>query len=111
MGDLGSWWNDTSFNETRDTGFLLARLEELWAGVPDYKPLSVGVTLLDLVPAQHHQPDLFDESEQQDKLSPVVDGLNRRFGRNMIGFGQVPAEVRKFSGHAAFQRVPESWEF
>jgi ribonucleotide reductase alpha subunit len=41
-------------------GFLLARLEELWKRVPRYKPLSVGVVLLDLVAADHHQPDLFD---------------------------------------------------
>jgi hypothetical protein len=40
-----------------DTGFLLARLEELWQRVPQYKPLSVGVVLLDLAPADHHQPD------------------------------------------------------
>jgi DNA polymerase-4 len=111
MGDLGSWSNEMTFQETRDTGFLLDRLERLWVGVPEYKPLSVGVTLLDLVPAIHHQPDLFDTQEGEDRLSPVVDGLNRRFGRNTIGFGQVPPEVRKFSGHAAFQRVPEPWEF
>jgi hypothetical protein len=39
--------------------------------------------------------------EPEEPLSPVVDRLNRRFGRNTIAFGQVPAEVRKFSGHAA----------
>jgi len=111
MGDLGSWSNETSFRETRDTGFLLGRLEQLWASVPGYKPLSVGVTLLDLVPARYHQPDLFEENERQDRLSPLVDQINRRFGRNILGFGQVPAAVKKFSGHAAFQRVPESWEF
>ena len=30
-----------------------------WQRVPRTKPLSVGVVLLDLVPAAHHQPDLF----------------------------------------------------
>ena len=51
VGDLGGWWDETSFHETRDTGFLLARLQELWPRAPRYKPLSVGVVLLDLVPA------------------------------------------------------------
>jgi DNA polymerase-4 len=111
MGDLGSWSNEVSFQETRETSFLLARLEELWSGIPTYKPLSVGVTLLDLVPAQHHQPDLFGERERPSRLAPLVDGLNRRFGRNTVGFGKVPDAVQKFTGHAAFQRVPESWEF
>jgi len=45
VGDLGGFWDETDFHETRDTGFLLARLEELWQRVPRYKPLSVGVVL------------------------------------------------------------------
>ena len=59
VADLGGWWDETDFHETRDTGFLLARLEEIWQRVPRTKPLSVGVVLLDLVPADQHQPDLF----------------------------------------------------
>jgi DNA polymerase-4 len=111
LGDLGGWWNETSFQETRNTGFLLARLDEVWQSVPRYKPLSVGVTLLGLVPAIHHQPDLFTDNTRHDQLSPIVDRINRRYGRNTIGFGQVSGQVRKFNGHTAFQRVPEKWEF
>ena len=111
MGDLGDWRNETSFPETQDTGFLLARLDELWQNVPAYKPMSVGVTLLRLVPAIHHQPDLFNANERHERLSPVVDRINRRFGRNTIGFSQVPEDIRRFKGHAAFQHVPEDWEF
>jgi hypothetical protein len=44
VADLGGWWDETDFHETRDTGFLLARLEELWQRVPRYKPISVGVS-------------------------------------------------------------------
>jgi DNA polymerase IV len=112
LSDLGSWWNETNFNETRDTGFLLARLDELWAEVPSYKPLSVGVVLLDLVPAARHQPDLFDVAdERRHRLSPLIDRINDRYGRGAVGFGLLPPEVREFKGHAAFQRVPEGWEF
>jgi hypothetical protein len=39
----GGWWDETDFHETRDTGFLLARLEEVWPRVPRYKPFSVDV--------------------------------------------------------------------
>jgi DNA polymerase IV len=90
MGDLGSWSSEISFQETCETAFLLGRLEQLWHGVPTYKPLSVGLTLLDLVPAQQHQPDPFGERERSSRLAPLVDGLNRRFGRNTVGFGKVP---------------------
>jgi DNA polymerase-4 len=112
VGDLGGFWDETNFHETRDTGFLLARLEELWQRVPRTKPLSVGVVLLDLVPADHHQPDLFDADDgRRQKLSPLIDRINDRYGRYAIGFGLFPLGVRSFKGHAAFHRVPESWEF
>jgi DNA polymerase IV len=112
VGDLGGWWEETDFHETRDTGFLLARLEELWQLVPRYKPLSVGVVLLHLVPADQHQPDLFvTDTGQRQKLSPLIDRINDRYGRCSIGFGLFPCDVRAFKGHAAFHRVPEKWEF
>ena len=61
----------------RDTGFLLARLEELWKRVPRYKPLSVGVVLLDRVLADHHQSGLFDtDSCPRQKLSPLIYRMN-----------------------------------
>jgi hypothetical protein len=74
IGDLGGFWDETDFHETRDTGFLLARLEELWKRVPRYKPLSVGVVLLDLVPAGMHQPDLFaaDSKRGEGRLPPLA---------------------------------------
>jgi DNA polymerase IV len=112
IGDLGGFWDETDFHETRDTGFLLARLDELWRRVPRTKPLSVGVVLLDLVPAAQHQPDLFAaDNHRRQKLSPLIDRINTRYGRGAIGFGLLPPTVRAFSGHAAFTRVPEKWEF
>jgi hypothetical protein len=112
--DLGGWWEEIDFLETRDTGFLLARLDQLWKQVPRYKPLSVGIVLLDLVPATMHQPDLFDtdtDTAQRKQLSPLIDRINDRYGRCAIGFGLFPPDIRAFKGHAAFHRVPESWEF
>jgi hypothetical protein len=55
---------------------LLARLDQLWPRVPRYKPLSVGVVLLGLVPASGHQPDLFAAGSQgHQQLSPLVDRI------------------------------------
>jgi DNA polymerase-4 len=111
LADLGSWWSEINFAEARDTGFLLGRLDQLWTEVPAYKPLSVGVVLLDLVPAAQHQPDLFAADHKHQKLSPLIDRINDRYGRCAIGFGLLPPDVRAFKGHAAFHRVPEVWEF
>ena len=45
---------------------------------PCYKPLSVGIVLLDLDSARH-QPDLFAaDTQRRQKLSPVIDGINGR---------------------------------
>ena len=67
---------------------------------------------MDLVPAAMHQPDLFAaENHRRQKLSPLIDRINDRYGRCAISFVLLPPEVRAFKGHAAFHRVPESWGF
>jgi hypothetical protein len=69
----GGYWDEISSQETRETGFLLARLDQLWLRVPGYKPLSVGIVLL----AGRHQPDLFvADNHRRQKLSPLVDRIN-----------------------------------
>ena len=68
--------------------------------------------LLDLVPASAHQPDFLDAANpRRQKLSPMIDRINDRYGRCAIGFGLLPPDVLAFKGHAAFHRVPERWEF
>jgi DNA polymerase-4 len=124
-GDEESFYDEIGFQETWDTNFLLARLENLWARVPKVgaggrrtlKPLFVGVVLSGLVPADAHQPDLFAQdagSGRREKLSPLVDEINNRYGRGAIGFGMISSDARArvsgFKGHAAFTRVPEEWE-
>lgn len=113
---MGRWWDEMSFHETQSTDFLSSRLTELWRTVPPQKPVKVGVVLFGLVPAARHQFDLFVDTgnaaiTRRQRLSPVIDRINRRFGRNAITFGLREAQIRHFTGHAAFQRVPETWEF
>jgi hypothetical protein len=50
-------------------------------------------------------------TRRRQKLSPMIDRINDRYGRCAIGFGLLPPDVTAFKGHAAFHRVPESWEF
>jgi hypothetical protein len=49
--------------------------------------------------------DLFAaDNHRRQKLSPLVDRINDRYGRCAIGFGLFPPDVRAFKGHAAFHR-------
>jgi hypothetical protein len=67
------------------------------------EPLSVGIVLLDLVPASRHQPDLFAADQPQaQKLSPLIDRINNRYGRCAIGFGLFPPNVRAFKAMPRF---------
>jgi hypothetical protein len=79
------------------------RFEDLWRRVPRTKPLSVGVVLLDLVPAAQHRPDLFAaDNHRRQKLSPLIDRINDRYGRCSIGFGLFPSDVRRSKGMPRF---------
>jgi hypothetical protein len=109
--DWEHFWDETGFHETQDTDFLLARLTQLWKQVPHIKPIKVGVVLLGLVPATKHQPDLFADNARHQRLSPLIDKINLRYGRGAIGFGKQSEQIKQFTGHAAFQRVPEEFEF
>ena len=50
-------------------------------------------------------------TQMRQKLSPLVDRINDRYGHCAIGFGLFPPDVRAFKGYAAFHRVPKSREF
>jgi hypothetical protein len=81
---------------------LLGRLDQLWLRVPGYKPLSVGVVLLGLVPASEHQPDLFAaDNRGRQKLSPLVDRINDRYGRCI----KLPALRHVLERGVAFERL------
>lgn len=110
-GDWGKFWNEVEFHETQETDFLSARLTKLWQQVPTIKPIKVGIVLFGLVPAAQHQPDLFADNTHRKSLSHLIDKINRRYGRGAITFGKSSGQISRFTGHAAFQRVPEIWEF
>jgi len=106
MGHLGYFVQETRFRETQDTRFLLQTLMTMWAKAPDLKPLRVGVTLADLVPAKAHQFDLF-ERPKNDNLTTALDKLNSKFGRGTIAFGN---NTDYITSKIPFNRVPDMKE-
>ena len=63
--------------------------------------------LLDLVPADHHQPNLFAaDYHRRQKLSPLIDRINDRYGSCSIGFGLFPTDVRAFNRDPSAESRP-----
>jgi DNA polymerase-4 len=108
--DRGHWIDYRTFNEAQDDLTFSRALLNIWAGVPNLKPLRVGISLSDLVPANEHQQDLFDRP-QSAALTKVIDELNEKFGKGAIGFGQSASSSRRLTSKIAFQRVPDLSEF
>lgn len=77
--------------------------------VISHKPLSVGVLLLDL-PARRHQPDLFERQKRQ-KLSPLIDQINNRYGRGAVALGCRRPTCGRSEDTPHFIGCPEAWEF
>jgi DNA polymerase-4 len=106
--------------ETQDTAFLLKTLQQLWmSGLHQLpKPVSVGVQLHGLVPAQQHTPDLFDAQRSPATASPhtvrdrsrllaAVDALNRSHGKNAVYFASAHAGLDHAPMRIAFNRIPD----
>jgi DNA polymerase-4 len=105
-GHLGYFVDELRFRETHDTGFLLQSLTTLWLRAPELKPLRVGVTLADLVPATAHQMDLFDRP-RCDHLTQAIDKLNEKYGRGTVAFGNSAAYI---ASKIPFSHVPDIGE-
>ena len=81
----------------------------LWR-VPRYKRLSIGVVLLGLVPASRICSRPAAEGINSFRrlsiaIQPALRALHHRLRFDPVrGTGE-------FNGHAAFRRMPQSWEF
>lgn len=107
QGRLGSYVEETRFNETQDTGFFLQVLRKMWRRLPEGRPLRIGVTLADLAAGQRHQPDLFERARSE-SLTKAVDALNAKFGAGAVSYGFCG---EKLTSKIAFNHVPEMRDF
>lgn len=113
------------FTAVSDSFELLQRMQLLWgeamAQVRWNRIKKIGITLQGLeAESAPEQLDLFPglggttsiDRERRDKLSEVMDAVNKRQGRDSIALGFLPDAVRDFSGpKIAFNRIPEQEEF
>lgn len=91
----GGWSGAVTCTATQDTGVFLRLLGHLWSRVAARNPAligSVGVRMTNIIRLRDRPAELFLPLEagrrnQREKLSSVVDRINRRYGRGTVRFG------------------------
>ncbi len=100
------WSDKLRLVECQDTMTLLEALQKLWETCPPGKPLAVGVTLLDLVPAHLHNLSFFDDRKRE-KLSRAIDSLNAKYGRDAVYLGGIHDVKNAAPTRIAFNSIPD----
>jgi DNA polymerase-4 len=101
-----SWSAKTSMVECQDTLTMLEALQVLWEQRPAGKPLAVGATLFDLVPAHLHNLSLFEDPKRA-KLMQAMDAINAKFGTDKVYFGGVHQVKHAAPTRIAFTSIPD----
>ncbi|MDZ7292696.1 MAG: DUF4113 domain-containing protein [candidate division KSB1 bacterium] len=101
-----SWSAKTSMVECQDTLTMLEALQMLWQQHPAGKPLAVGATLFDLVPAHLHNLSLFEDPKRA-RLMQAMDSINARFGTDKVYFGGIHQVKHAAPTRIAFTSIPD----
>jgi DNA polymerase-4 len=103
-----SWSTKTTMVECQDTLTMLEALQVLWQQRPAAtgKPLGVGTTLFDLVPAHLHNLSLFEDPKRA-KLMHAIDAINTKFGTDKVYFGGIHGVKQAAPTRIAFTSIPD----
>jgi DNA polymerase-4 len=116
----GGWYKQRELHSVQDDHACLAALEALWkkarAQIPRHSEIiRVGVTLDDLSKGARQLDMLLnDDGERQkcEKLTNMMDGLNRKFGKRVVTLGAwTPPPGGYTGGKIAFNRIPSAEDF
>lgn len=120
----GRWSAGIDIPPSQDNFTFLGALDDLWAAMRStLKPWQlkkVSVTMTGLCARQDITPDLFDSTSparrtlhaRHEKISGMMDHLNRKFGSETIRLGVSPRTSAGFVGtKIAFNRIPDEAEF
>lgn len=104
-----AWKAGCSLPETQDTLAFINAARELWKKVPAGRPFAVGMALGGLVPESLHAPSLFDDG-RRGRLVKTLDGLNAKFGKDVLHYGATHEAGGLVPLRIAFTRIPDSDE-
>ena len=104
----GVWKRTMKIGNRHDTQSMIRAFSEIWEGRPKgFTPLSVSVTLSDLVPINECAYSLFSNEYKRDKLASAVDEINERFGMNSVYFGSMHDASESAPLRIAFTSIPD----
>jgi DNA polymerase-4 len=116
-----AWFGQRQLHCVQDDHACLAALAALWekarAEIPKRAEIvRVGVTLLDLSPANARQLDLLENDDGERRkcelITNTMDGLNRKFGKRVVTLGAwTPPPGGYAGGKIAFNRIPSAEDF
>ena len=116
-----AWFGERELPCVQDDHACLAALAALWQKAQAELPsraeiIRVGVTLLDLSPANERQLDLLmnDDGERQkcEMITNTIDRLNRKFGKRVVTLGPwIPPPGGYAGGKIAYNRIPSAEDF
>lgn len=111
------WADEIELPSVHDTATVLEHFERLWrrrpwqalpGGSADELPKKVSVDLSGLTPAGSTPGHLFAQTQRQDKLSQVIDQVNRKFKAHALHPGSMTNVVDyTMDDKIAFGRIPE----
>lgn len=117
----GSWTRNAPLRAAQDDQAVLSALEGLWAMARSQLPrneriIRLGVTLLDLTPANERQLDLLlDDDRLRGRwqlATAAIDQLNRKHGRTLVSLGAwTPPPGGYAGGKISYTRIPSAEDF
>jgi len=115
------WSEGVPLPIVHDDQACLAGLEILWERAraeipPGSKIIRLGVTLLDLSPANARQLDMFvnDDATRRrwEKITSVMDSLNAKYGKTIVSLGPwMPPPGGYAGGKISYTRIPRAEDF
>jgi len=103
-----SWRRTLNIGKRHDTQSMIKAFSEIWKERPrGFTPLSVSVTLSELIPINESSYLLFSNEFKQDKLATALDKINERYGMNSIYFGSMHDASESAPLRIAFTSIPD----
>ena len=103
-----SWKRTFNIGKRHDTQSMIKAFSEIWKERPrGLTPLSVSVTLSELIPINESSYLLFSNEFKQDKLVTALDKINERYGMNSIYFGSMHDASESAPLRIAFTSIPD----